>query len=163
MTMSLKMTLKVNGRPHAVVAAADDLLIDTLREDLGLTGTKLGCGTGDCGACTVLVDGDPVCSCLLFTRQCEGLEVTTVEAVAATPVGRVASAAMRVEGGVQCGICTPGVVVSACALLSRNPLATREDVKDALAGNICRCTGYTSIADAVCAAAATLRDNGERS
>jgi carbon-monoxide dehydrogenase small subunit len=155
------MSLKVNQRTHDVVVESDALLVETLRRDLGLTGTKLGCGTGDCGACTVLVDGEAVCACLLFTRQCEGLEITTVEGLARSRVGRATRSATREDGGVQCGICTPGVVVSACALLARDQAPSRSDVKDALAGNICRCTGYSSITEAVCAAAQVLQQSGE--
>ncbi|MGY4711617.1 (2Fe-2S)-binding protein [Mycolicibacterium sp. CBM1] len=157
-----RTTFFVNGEPVEVQTAPDALLADTLRFDLGLTGTKVGCGSGDCGACTVLLDEDAVCSCLIFTRQCEGRAVTTVEGVAETPVGAEVRRAMAIRGGAQCGICTPGVVVSACALVQRaaGPLA-RDDVRKAMAGNICRCTGYWPIVDAVCEASAASSGSGE--
>ena len=139
-----------NGASRRVEVPPDQLLIETLRDDLGLTGTKLGCGTGDCGACTVLVDDAPVCSCLIFTSQCQDADIETVEGVAQTPVGQEIAEAFVEHGAVQCGACIPGVVVSATALLRTADAAVdREQVEEALAGNICRCTGYMSIIDAV--------------
>lgn len=155
------LDLVVNDTVHTVNVAPDELLVDTLRSRLGLTGTKLGCGTGDCGACTVLIDGAPICSCLVFTRQCDGSRVETVEMTATSADGAAVTAAVTAKGGVQCGICTPGIVVSACALLSRSTgIVSRDDVKEALAGNLCRCTGYTPIVDAVCEASRTRAESG---
>jgi len=149
----LTVEFTCNGAERTVDVPPDQLLIDALRDDLGLTGTKLGCGTGDCGACTVLVDDAPVCSCLVFTAQCQGATVETVEGVAETTVGQEIAEAFVEHGAVQCGACIPGIVVSATALLreSEEPV-DRDDVEEALAGNICRCTGYFSIIDAVRAA-----------
>jgi carbon-monoxide dehydrogenase small subunit len=147
--------LTVNGSLVEVRTAPDALLADTLRTDLELTGTKIGCGSGDCGACTVLLDGEAVCSCLIFTHQCQGKSVITVEGLADTSVGQAVRKAMAVRGGAQCGICTPGVVVAACALVAQadHPLK-RDEVRMAMAGNICRCTGYWPIMAAVCDASA---------
>lgn len=162
-TGSRPTTFVVNGAERQVQTAPDDLLIDTLRSELGLTGTKLGCGSGDCGACTVLMDGEPVCSCLIFTRQCEGSVVGTVEHVSADGPGRVVGEALVACGGLQCGICTPGILVAASALIeSTEGQVDRSDIKQALAGNICRCTGYTPITDAVSRAAADWRSRTTR-
>lgn len=119
-------------------------LLDLLRERLGLAGTKEGCGEGECGACTVLMDGEPILSCLTPLFQCDGKTIETVEAVAK---GRAKDFVERfvATGGVQCGACTPGIVVSAWALLERNPRPSRQEVQEALAGNLCRCTGYEGI------------------
>jgi len=155
---------QLNGRWVQASTAPDALLADTLRSDFDLTGTKIGCGSGDCGACTVLLDGDPICSCLLFTAQCDGRSVMTVEGLADTPVGTEVRRAMAERGGAQCGICTPGVVVSACALVqhTKRPLS-RDEVRKAMAGNICRCTGYWPIVKAVCDASAACAAGCERS
>ena len=120
-------------------------LIDFLREDLKLTGTKEGCSVGECGACTVILDGKSVCSCLLLAAQCNGAEVTTVEALHHDPVGKKLQNAFIRHGGVQCGFCTPGVLMSAKALLDANPAPSDDELKEALEGNICRCTGYQPI------------------
>ena len=142
--------LEINGRAVGVDAAPMDRVLDVLREELGLTGTKEGCGEGECGSCTVLLDGAPVCACLLPVFQAEGRALRTVEGVAG-PDGRL-DALQRVmvdAGGVQCGACTPGVVVSLRALLDREPRPSRAAVREALAGNLCRCTGYERILRAV--------------
>jgi aerobic-type carbon monoxide dehydrogenase small subunit (CoxS/CutS family) len=150
-----------NGTPRTLSDGGDRLLIDVLRDDLELTGTKLGCGTGDCGACTVLLDGRPVNACLVYAAECDGAEIRTVEGLATDPVGRIVAEELGAAGAVQCGICTPGFVVMATALLrdTRGPLP-REAVEDALAGNLCRCTGYRPIVDAVRAAADRLAAEG---
>ena len=145
------MTMRVNGIDYRFSSANDTLLLDALRYECGLTGAKLGCGTGDCGACTVLLDGEAVNSCLVYAAECEGHHVETVEGVSAGGVGaRIADEMVRADA-VQCGFCTPGIVVSACALLNRAGSRPVEDdeIKQALAGNLCRCTGYLPIIEAV--------------
>ena len=131
-------------------------LLDVLREDLGLSGTKEGCGEGECGACTVLVDGSPVNSCLVAAGQCEGTKIVTVEGLARGGRLSALQRAFVEMGGAQCGICTPGMLLSAHALLAaaRGRVPDEEEVREALAGNLCRCTGYQKIVDAVRAAAA---------
>ncbi|MER6562153.1 (2Fe-2S)-binding protein [Streptomyces sp. NPDC001027] len=149
--MTTRMTLRVNGSDHDIAVAPDTLLLDALRYECGLTGAKLGCGTGDCGACTVTVDGEAVNSCLVYARECEGHSVETVEGVTASGIGAVVVEEFLKADAVQCGFCTPGIIMSTCALLARTEpgAATDEDVKEALAGNLCRCTGYLPILDAV--------------
>lgn len=137
--------LKVNGI-RVVREVEDNLrLIDFLRDDLQLTGTKEGCSVGECGACTVIMDGKSVCSCLLLAAQCHGAEVTTVEALYHDPVGKRLQNAFIRHGGVQCGFCTPGILMSTKALLDENPQPSDEELKEALEGNLCRCTGYQPI------------------
>ena len=146
------MRFVLNGRPVAVDAAGSRRLLDVLREDLGFTGTKEGCGEGECGACSVLVDGAVVNSCLVAAGQVEGREVVTVEGLAA-PDGKLSplQQAFIDRGAAQCGICTPGMLLAAHALLRDNPQPTADAVRVGLAGNLCRCTGYTKIIDAVLA------------
>jgi carbon-monoxide dehydrogenase small subunit len=141
--------LTVNGRAEAVAGHPLDRLLDVLRERLGLTGTKEGCGEGECGACTVLLDGAPVLSCLVPLAQCAGRAVETVEGIAERPEARAFLDRFVAAGGVQCGACTPGIVVTAWALLLENPAPTRAQVQEALAGNLCRCTGYEAIFQAL--------------
>ena len=145
-------TFTVNGHSLEVDALPMTRLIDVLREQLRLTGTKEGCGEGECGACTVLIDGAPVNSCLIPVVQVDGCKVTTVEGIAdddrLDPIQR----AFIDEGAAQCGICTPGFIVTARALLNENQSPTRREIREALAGNLCRCTGYQKIIDAVVAA-----------
>jgi aerobic-type carbon monoxide dehydrogenase small subunit (CoxS/CutS family) len=136
-------TFSVNGREAAVEGHPMERLLDVLRGPLGLTGTKEGCGEGECGACTVLLDGEPVLSCLVPLFQCTGRTVETVEALASRAPEMLER--FVAAGGVQCGACTPGIVVTACALLEENPAPDREEVRRALAGNLCRCTGYEAI------------------
>ena len=137
------MKLRINGLDHEVAAHPLKRLLDVLRDDCGLTGTKEGCGEGECGACTVLVDGAPVVSCLVPVAQMEGAEITTIEALSAEhPLLR----AFVEQGAAQCGICTPGMIMAASALAQP---ATLEEIKRGLAGNICRCTGYEAIYRAV--------------
>ncbi|MGH7314184.1 MAG: (2Fe-2S)-binding protein [Candidatus Rokuibacteriota bacterium] len=145
----MALTLTINGRSVAAEVAPLTRLLDFLRERLRLTGTKEGCGEGECGACTVLVGGLPVVSCLVPMGQLEGADVTTIEGLTGGErLGPVPEGLLE-EGGTQCGICTPGIVVTAHALLAANPRPTLEEIRDALAGNICRCTGYTAIYEAV--------------
>jgi carbon-monoxide dehydrogenase small subunit len=133
----------VNGIERAIDGSPMDRLLDVLRYRLGLIGTKEGCGEGECGACTVLLDGDPVLSCLVPLCQCEGRRVETVEGIAVE--SRAFLDAFVESGGVQCGACTPGFIVTAWALLRRTPAPSREEAREALAGNLCRCTGYEGI------------------
>lgn len=144
-----RLTLRVNGEPRTVETHPMARLLDVLREGLGLTGTKEGCGEGECGACTVLLDGRVVNSCLVPAVQAQGAEIVTVEGLEGNPVQE----AFLVHNGAQCGFCTPGMVVAATDLLHRCPAPDRSQVREGLAGNLCRCTGYSRIVDAVQAAA----------
>jgi len=146
-------TLRVNGETHTVAAEPHHTLLEVLREELGLTGTKHGCELGECGACTVLVDGVPLLSCLTLPAQVRGMEVTTVEGLADGPRLHPLQTAFAEEGAAQCGYCTPGMLMAAKALLDANPQPTLEDMQQAIAGNLCRCTGYTAIYEAIAKAA----------
>jgi carbon-monoxide dehydrogenase small subunit len=145
------MRFILNGRPVSVDAPGSRRLLDVLREDLGLTGTKEGCGEGECGACSVLIDGLVVNSCLVAAGQAEGCEVVTVEGLAAGDELSPLQRAFVERGAAQCGICTPGMLLAAHALLQENPRPSADDVRVGLAGNLCRCTGYTKIIEAVLA------------
>ena len=151
------MTLRVNGEDLPVSFAPYKTLLEVLREDLGLTGTKHGCELGECGACAVLIDGEPLLSCLELALACEGREIQTVEGLASGNELHPLQAAFADFGGSQCGYCTPGVIMTAKALLERNPSPTRQEIKEATAGNLCRCTGYQQIVEAIEDAAAKLR------
>jgi aerobic carbon-monoxide dehydrogenase small subunit len=142
----------VNGKPASVETYPMKRLLDVLREDLGLHGTKEGCGEGECGACAVIVDGELVNSCLIPAATAEGTHVSTIEGVA----GRAIQDAFVESGGAQCGICTPGMIMAAIHLLSREPHATTDQIREGLAGNLCRCTGYTKIIAAVEKAAQSM-------
>lgn len=150
--MDVRLALNVNGKLRRVTAPADAFLIDVLRDQLDLTGAKNGCGMGECGACTVLLDGAAVFSCLTLAIEVQDHEITTIEGLArggdTDPVQR----AFAETGGVQCGFCTPGMILSACALLAETPRPTEDEVRRALSGNLCRCTGYGKIVEAVLAA-----------
>jgi len=148
--------LQVNGETYAVPVSPRDLLVDVLRKKLGLTGTKKGCGQGDCGACTVLVDGEPVLSCLTLAIACRGKKITTIEGLAENGRLHPLQQSFVDHGAIQCGFCTPGMILSAKALLDRNPAPTEGEIKRGLAGNLCRCTGYKKIVEAVGAAARAL-------
>jgi len=155
--MNIRMT--VNGRPYEREVDAETRLLDFLREDLHLTGTKEGCGEGECGACTVLMDGRPVCSCLVLAAQADGTEIVTIEGLADGDVLHPVQQAFIDTGGVQCGFCTPGFVLSVVALLANTPEPTDEEIRTALEGNICRCTGYEKILEAVRLAADRMRED----
>lgn len=144
-------TFSVNGHEVSVEALPMTRLLDVLREELRLTGTKEGCGEGECGACTVLIDGTPVNSCLIPLAQAQGAKITTVEGIADDGRMDPIQTAFVEHGAAQCGICTPGFIVTARALLDDNPSPSRREVREALAGNLCRCTGYQKIIDAVIA------------
>ena len=144
------ITIKVNGDPYEVSVNSTQSLNDLLREDLNLTGTKLGCGTGDCGACTVIVDGKAVSSCLTLALDMDGKEVFTVEGLA--PSGEKLHPIQQAfidKGAIQCGFCTPGMELAALYLLKNNPKPTKDEIRGGLSGNLCRCTGYNKIVDAV--------------
>ena len=139
----------VNGEPRSVTAHPLTRLLDILRENLALTGTKEGCGEGECGACAVLLNGSVVNSCLIPTLQLEGSSITTIEGFAHNPTARHLQEAFIACGGAQCGICTPGMIVAACDLLERTPHPSDDALRNGLSGNLCRCTGYTRIFEAV--------------
>jgi len=153
----LKISLTVNGQAREVEASPLVRLLDALRGPLGLAGTKEGCGEGECGSCTVLVDGEPVNACLVSIGQCEGRSVTTVEGLSdARHLGPLARCFIE-HGGAQCGICTPGMLISAEALLARKPDPSDEEIRESIAGNLCRCTGYQRIVDSIREAALERR------
>jgi len=145
----LEVRLKVNGEARVADVPSSATLVELLREGLGLTGTKVGCGRGECGACTVLLDGKPVNSCLVYAAQCQGREVLTIEGLAKDDTLDRVQRAFAEAGAVQCGFCTPGMIMSAHALLQENPHPTREEIEEAISGNLCRCTGYVKIVDAI--------------
>lgn len=150
--------LTVNGSTHEISVETRKSLADALREDLGLTGTHLGCEHGVCGACTVLLDGKPVRSCLLFAVQAEGHEVTTVEALGTPDRLHAIQQAFWEHHGLQCGFCTPGILLSAVWFLQHRPRPTRDEIREMLAGHVCRCTGYLQIVEAIEAAARSVGD-----
>ena len=147
--MKVRMALTVNGESRDVLAPVHKTLLEVLREDLGLTGTKHGCELGECGTCTVLVDGQPQLSCLVLPVQVQGSEIATIEGMAEGGKLHPLQQAFAELGAAQCGYCTPGILLTAQALLDETPTPTRDEIKEALAGNLCRCTGYTKILDAV--------------
>jgi aerobic-type carbon monoxide dehydrogenase small subunit (CoxS/CutS family) len=150
--------LRVNGEETQVAFAPYKTLLEVIREDLNLTGTKHGCELGECGACAVLLDGEPVLSCLTLGLACDGHAIRTVEGMADGSHLHPLQAAFADLGGSQCGYCTSGMLLTAQAFLARNPTPTRDEIREALSGNICRCTGYQQIFDAVAAAAEVMRD-----
>jgi carbon-monoxide dehydrogenase small subunit len=150
----MEVTLTVNGTAHTVDIEPRELLVHVLREELRLTGTHIGCDTTSCGACTVLYDGVPVKSCTLFGVQAEGVEITTVEGLLTAAGLDPMQAAFKEHHGLQCGFCTPGMMLVGKALIERNPAPSDDDVRNAIGGNICRCTGYMNIVKAIQAAAA---------
>ena len=151
--MKTLLTCTVNGEEQNVLADTRDTLLDLLRDRLGLTGTKEGCGNGNCGTCTVLMDGAPVNACLVLALEVPGHAITTIEGLAAGDLHPLQRALVQ-HGGTQCGFCTPGIVLSAKALLDENPRPSEAQIRHAIAGNLCRCTGYGKIVEAIAAVAA---------
>ena len=150
---SIEVNITVNGQRHQITSAPNRTLLTVLREDLGLTGTKEGCGAGECGACAVLMNNEPVNSCLVLIGQADGCTITTIEGLSKSGRPHPLQKAFVEHGAVQCGFCTPGMIIASKALLDKNPSPNDEQIREALAGNICRCTGYTKIVEAVQAAA----------
>ncbi|EGW42645.1 Xanthine dehydrogenase iron-sulfur subunit [Bilophila wadsworthia] len=155
--MLVDITCTINGRERNLAVEATELLVDTLRLRLGLTGTKKACGTGDCGACTVIVDGEAVRSCILLTASMHGKSITTIEGLGDVSHLHPIQQAFIDAGAVQCGYCTPGMILTAKALLDRQPHPTPEQIREAISGNLCRCTGYVKIEAAIRMAAERSR------
>ena len=156
MPQTHEISLLLNGVQRQARVSAGMSALRMLREVLGLTGTKYGCGEGECGACTILLDGVSLNSCLLFAVECDGRQLTTIEGLASDPLGLRIEKAFVEAGAVQCGFCTPGMVVQARQLLQDNPHPTREEIQRGIEGNLCRCTGYVKIIDAIEAATKDL-------
>jgi aerobic-type carbon monoxide dehydrogenase small subunit (CoxS/CutS family) len=154
----MRMTLRVNGEEQEVLFHSYKTLLEVLREELGLTGTKHGCELGECGACAVLVDGTPVLSCLELALECEGRAVETVEGLQQGADLHPLQAAFADLGGAQCGYCTPGILMTAKALLEKEPHPSRERIREAISGNLCRCTGYQQIYESIEEAAKRMRE-----
>ena len=157
----VRVSAVVNGEPVEFLGGTRQSLLDALRDELGLTGSKEGCGTGDCGACSITLDGTLVCSCLVLAPEAQGRRIETIEGMAVNGVMHPLQQQFLEHAALQCGFCTPGLLVAAKALLERNPDPTETEIRYWLAGNLCRCTGYVKIVDAVLAAAAIMR--GEES
>ena len=147
--MNLLLTFNINGEQMQTICPPQETLLETLRERLNLTGTKHGCELGECSACTVLINGEPMLSCLVLTAAMPGRDILTIEGVAQNGQPHPLQTAIAETGAAQCGYCIPGMVLTAKVLLEQNPRPTREDIREAIAGNICRCTGYVQIIDAV--------------
>ncbi|MHB1404320.1 MAG: (2Fe-2S)-binding protein [Desulfitobacteriaceae bacterium] len=145
----VELQLRVNGEDYTLTVPVNKTLLQVIREDLGLMGTKEGCGEGECGACTVLLDGKAVTSCIVLAKEANGCEVVTVEGLAENGKLSLLQQAFIDEGAVQCGFCTPGMLLSAQGLLNENPIPTEEEIRKGIEGNICRCTGYTRIVKAI--------------
>src|ERR1700681_4477938 len=154
--MKAQLGLIVNGETHEILVAVHKTLLEVLREDLGMTGTKHGCELGECGTCTVLIDGSPQLSCLVLPLQVEGRSITTIEGMAEGALDHPLQAAFTELAAAQCGYCTPGMLLAAKSLLESNPGPTRQEIQEALAGNLCRCTGYAKIIEAVGLAASRM-------
>ena len=151
----LDVRYTVNGRSYEVQIEPNRTLLEVVRDELRLTGTKEGCGTGDCGACSMIVNGKLVTSCLMLAPQADGAEITTIEGLARNGELHPVQQAFIDTGAVQCGFCIPGMILAGATLLERNPKPSDEEIRQAIAGNLCRCTGYTKIVEAIAAAAAT--------
>ena len=158
----IQLSFRLNGKPYSVETQPMRRMLDVLREDLHLTGTKEGCGVGECGACTVVVNGEAVTSCLVLAGQMQGADIMTVEGLSETEIGSILQRCFVEGDAVQCGFCTPGMVLTAKAFLNRCKHPTREQAAAALSGNLCRCTGYTKIVDAVMAAAKAMEETEQK-
>jgi len=158
--MKVMVSLTVNGIRHELAVEPRRTLLEVLREDLGLTGTKKGCGIGDCGGCTVLVDGVSTFSCLALAVQVDGCSIETVEGLAGEGKLNRLQQAFVDQGAIQCGFCTPGMLMVATELLRRNPHPTEDEIREAIAGNLCRCTGYQKIVEAIQAASSEEKETG---
>ena len=156
--MKTLLACTINAEAHTVLVDVRDTLLDLVRERIGLTGSKEGCGNGNCGTCTVLLDGAAVNACLVLALEVAGREVVTIEGVARVGELHPIQSALVESGGTQCGFCTPGIVLAAKALLDTNADPSEQDIRQAIAGNLCRCTGYGKIVDAIATAAARLRE-----
>lgn len=154
------INLQINGKVFQVDVEPQELLVDVIREKIGLTGTKKGCGTGECGACTVLIDGEPVNSCMYLAVRAEGKDIITIEGLGQPENLHPLQQAFIKNAAVQCGFCAPGMLLSAKALLDENPDPTEKEIRQGIAGNICRCSGYVKIVKAIKEAAAVLRNEG---
>ena len=155
--MKRQISITVNREQYLLEIGSQRTLIDVLREDIGLTGTKEGCGLGTCGACTVIVDGEPALACLTLAVAVDGAQITTIEGLARDGQLHPLQEAFAAHGAVQCGFCTPGMIMSSKALLDRNPNPSEKDIRTAIAGNLCRCTGYYKIVEAVQGAIETTK------
>jgi aerobic carbon-monoxide dehydrogenase small subunit len=155
--MNTKIQFRLNGKAVGRDVPTHRLLLDLLRDEIGMTGTKEGCGTGDCGACTVFLNGKPVNSCLVLSAELEGADIVTIEGLKIGAELHPIQKTFLQDGGAQCGYCTPGMLMMSKALLDENPNPTEEDIRFALSGNLCRCTGYAKIVEAVQDAAAIIR------
>jgi carbon-monoxide dehydrogenase small subunit len=149
MEMKTLISLTVNGKSYELAVETNQILVDLLRYELGLTGTKKGCGTGECGACTVIFNGKPVNACLILAVQANGAEILTIEGLKPPEGLHPLQQAFVGKGAIQCGFCTPGMILSASSLLKQNPNPTEAEIRTALSGNLCRCTGYQKIVEAV--------------
>ena len=146
---NITLSFRLNGTDYTVETSAEKRMLDVLRNDLGLTGTKEGCGVGECGACTVVLNGEAVTSCLVLAGQMQGADIMTIEGMSETQIGSILQDCFVEGDAIQCGFCTPGFIMSAYALLLKNPHPNREEIREAVAGNLCRCTGYKPIVNAI--------------
>lgn len=153
---NIQLSFRLNGKDYSIETQDNRRMVDVLREDLHLTGTKEGCGVGECGACTVVINGDAVTSCLVYAGQMQGADILTVEGLSETEIGSILQRCFVEGDAVQCGFCTPGFLMSAYALLQKNPHPTRDEIREAIAGNLCRCTGYIPIINAIEKAGLTM-------
>jgi len=161
MPVHIDISFRLNGVTRQLSVAPETSALGMLRDAIGLTGTKYGCGEGECGACTILVDGVTVNACLMFAADCDGRDVMTVEGVTATPRGEALRGAFVAHGAVQCGFCTPGLMMQAWHLLGRDPQADEAAIRRGIEGNLCRCTGYKKIIEAIAAAGERARKGGQ--